>query len=190
MRNIFKLSDGKFVKEAATLVGSPGISVFTIPGTSFRIDPMEIMRDVVKVLYSDINRAGIKKINVSSIPVSNILGLAKYQPRKENGVYVDSERDTIHVDVKKIFENYAKKPLAPTVQTDFNRSKDPDFIKNLYMKVLNELRYQLAFVTRHEIEHKIRTLRNISQNKSVSDNPEYDADQAGKNFADRYVQRH
>ena len=106
MRNIFKLSDGKFVKEAATLVGSPGISVFTIPGTSFRIDPMEIMRDVVKVLYSDINRAGIKKINVSSIPVSNILGLAKYQPRKENGVYVDSERDTIHVDVKKIFENY------------------------------------------------------------------------------------
>lgn len=190
MRNIFKLSDGKFVKEASALVGSPGITVFTIPGTSFRIDPMEIMRDVVRVLQTDLNKAGIKKINVSSIPMSSVLGLAKYQPRKENGVYVDSEKDTIYVDVKKIFENYVRRPLAPTVQTDFNRSKDPDFIKNLYMKVLNELRYQLAFVTRHEIEHKIRTLRNISQNKTISDNPEYDADQAGKNFADRYVRGH
>lgn len=190
MKNIFTLSDHNNIKkQAATIIGSPNITPILIPGTSLRIDPLEIMKDIVMFLDYDFKKAGIQKINISSIPQSNVLGLAKYQPKSENGVVVDKEKDTIYVDVRKIFDNYVKRPLSPIIQTDVARSKDPDFIKSFYLKILEELRKQLAFVTRHELEHKIRTIQNISQNKNVSDNPEYSADAAGKQFADKYIQR-
>ena len=189
MKNIFTLSDhSDFKKEAAVIVGSPNITPILIPGTALRIDPLEIMKDIITFLDYDFKKSGIQKINISSIPQSNVLGLAKYQPSSENGVTVDKEKDTIYVDVRKIFDNYVSRPLAPIVQTDVSRSRDPDFIKSFYLKILNELRKQLSFVTRHELEHKIRTIQNISLNKNISDNPEHSADVAGKQFADKFIQ--
>lgn len=189
MKNIFKLSDS-LIKTSASIVGSPGLSPILIPGSSIRIDPMAIMRDIISVLGPELNRAGVSQVNVSSIPQSNVLGLAKYIPQKTNsGAYIDSDAKVIYVDVKKIFDNYAKKPLSSIVQTDVNINQDPDLVKNFYMKVLQEIRKQLASVTRHELQHKIRTLKNISENKPLTDNPEYDADRAGDDFAKTYVSR-
>ena len=90
MKNIFTLSDhNNLKKQAATIIGSPNITPILIPGTPLRIDPLEIMKDIVMFLDYDFKKAGILKINISSIPQSNVLGLAKYQPKSENGVVVE-----------------------------------------------------------------------------------------------------
>jgi hypothetical protein len=190
MKNIFKLSDSLIIKTSASLIGSPNVAPIAIPGTNVKIDPMAIMRNIVSVLGPELAKAGVNTVNVSSIPQSNVLGLAKYVPQKSsNGAYIDSDAKVIYVDVHKIFENYAKKPLSSIVQTDVNISQDPDLIKNFYMKVLQDIRGQLAMVTRHELEHKMRTLKNISENKPLSDNPEFDADRAGEQFSKSYISR-
>ena len=186
MANIFNASQFKDMnKPQGSLVvsGSNSNMVANIGNTGYKIQVAPLMSAIVSQLSGPIREAKINKIDTSPISQSNVLGLAKVEIRQEGNGYVDREAGKIYIDVQKIVNHVMGGMLPPIVQTpNESSSVDPDLKKSIAKKVYEAIARELADTVAHEIQHKKRTLSNISQSVPVEQNPESEAQQSGKAF--------
>lgn len=186
MANIFNASQFKDMnKPQGSLVvsGSNSNMVANIGNTGYKIQVAPLMSAIVSQLSGPIREAKINKIDTSPISQSNVLGLAKVEIRQEGNGYVDREAGKIYIDVQKIVNHVMGGMLPPIVQTpNESSSVDPDIKKSIAKKVYEAIARELADTVAHEIQHKKRTLSNISQGVPVEQNPESEAQQSGKAF--------